>query len=119
MSWRHVNNVLGAVLVVLTMWTGFVAAFAHGQARADGVPLVLCSADGPVRIVLDAEGKPTGKTRICPDLAPGLIAALAIAAPVVPEATRAFREARFSSRTVTAPEFSLARPRARAPPFLV
>jgi hypothetical protein len=119
MTWRHVNNALATALMVLTMWTGFVAASAHGQVRADGTPLVLCSADGPVLIVLGADGKPTGKALICPDLAPGLIAALELAAAVIPGATWAFREATFTLGQMAPREILVARARARSPPLVV
>lgn len=75
---------LTALLLTLSLVaTGMLAATARGQTMAGGQVLAFCSSGGLVQATLDAEGRPTGERHLCPDLAPGLIAALGVAAPDV------------------------------------
>ena len=72
---------IALILTVTMAAMGFAAATARGQAMAGGQVLVLCSGGGLVQLTLDADGKPTGETHLCPDLAFSLIAACEIATP--------------------------------------
>lgn len=116
MTARPMQFLIALALAVSLTVMSVAAAVARGQTVAGGQVLVLCSADGPVQVTLDASGAPTGKTHLCPDLAVGLLAALHLAAPdvaapgvVLSEALRPDRVAGHPDRAVTAPQ-------ARGPP---
>ncbi|MCV2869647.1 hypothetical protein OEW28_13515 [Defluviimonas sp. WL0002] len=69
-------------LSLVLMLTGFATAFARGQAFDEtGQVVVLCSGGGLVQITLDSQGRPTGQSHLCPDLASNLLAALSAAPP--------------------------------------
>lgn len=65
----HISALLVAVLVL----TGHAMAEARTMTNAAG-ELVLCTGTGPLTILVDAEGKPTGPPHICPDCALALFA---------------------------------------------
>ena len=75
------RSVLILTLALATAAMGVAAAAARGQVRAGGEILVLCSGAGLVQVPRDATGAPSGPAHLCPDLAPGLLAALADSAP--------------------------------------
>lgn len=54
-----------AILLALTSQT---MATARGAPTPVG-QAILCTGSGPVTVLLDAEGQPTGQTHICPDCA--------------------------------------------------
>jgi hypothetical protein len=84
---------LTALALILAMAVmGFAAATARGQSTAGGQVLVLCSGGGLVQVTLDADGKPTGDTHICPDLAFSLLAALEVSPPDVARPVAAISE---------------------------
>ncbi|MDW4551086.1 hypothetical protein R5H32_17120 [Defluviimonas sp. D31] len=75
------RSVLILTLALAMAAMGVAAAAARGQVRAGGEILVLCSGAGLVQVPRDATGAPSGPAHLCPDLAPGLLAALADSAP--------------------------------------
>jgi hypothetical protein len=108
---------LTALLLALSLVaTGQLAASARGQMVAGGQLLALCSSGGVVQATLDAEGRPTGERHLCPDLAPGLLAALGLHAPdVVAPLTVLAAELPRQVPASLSDRFSAA-PQARAPP---
>ncbi len=115
MSARPFRTLITMILAVSLTAMGFAAAMARGQTTVGGQVVVLCAGGGLVQATLDAEGRPTGDSHLCPDLAVSLLAAYDLALPVVkrPEslgealspAPRSFLS--FPPRTIT---------RARGPP---
>lgn len=80
---QMLRTLTALLLAMSLMATGLLAASARGQTMAGGQVLVLCAAGGLVQATLDADGRPTGERHLCPDLAPGLLAALGLHAPDV------------------------------------
>lgn len=73
-----------AVLVTVALIAmGGAVASARGQTMTGGRVAVLCAGGGIVQITLDAEGRPTGESHLCPDLAAALLAAFRLDTPVV------------------------------------
>ncbi|MCV2864885.1 hypothetical protein [Defluviimonas sp. WL0075] len=109
-----------AVAVSLALiLTGWAAAFARGQVTdGHGQVLVLCAQGGLVQVTLDSQGRPTGESRLCPDLAANLMAALS--APL-PDAALPRQALRLHINRAGRPEHGRDMPgnSARDPPFLV
>ncbi|WP_323766721.1 hypothetical protein [Marinovum sp.] len=107
----------GLLLALLLSLTGQSMAVARGAAPPVGV-MVLCTGAGPLTVLVDETGAPTGPRHLCPecalslfDAAPGSAAALL---------SRAFvREAPATPVHTTAAGQTLAAPRARGPPVSV
>ncbi|WP_439109215.1 hypothetical protein [Lentibacter sp.] len=68
-----------ALLVAVLVLTGQAMAEARAMTSPAG-EIVLCTGTGPLSILVDADGKPTGPPYICPDCALALFAD--ITAPV-------------------------------------
>jgi predicted lipoprotein with Yx(FWY)xxD motif len=83
MQLRPMRHVIALILALSMTAMGYAAATARGQTTAGGQVLVLCSGGGLVQVTLDRDGKPTGQSHLCPDLASGLLAAFEMAPPVV------------------------------------
>jgi hypothetical protein len=83
MSARRFNILTAVILAVSLTAMGLAAAMARGQTAIGGRVAVLCSGGGIVQIVLDPEGRPTGDSHLCPDLAASLLAALSVVAPEI------------------------------------
>lgn len=116
MTARPINRLIALILAASLVALGLAAASARGQAATGGQVLVLCSAGGLVQVALDAEGQPTGETRLCPDLAPGLLAAVALPGPAL-AAPLAVRAADLPRQDAASPSDSFrAAPQARGPP---
>src|SRR6056297_1935912 len=64
-----------ALAFVLT-FTGQSMALARTAPDPAG-QMVLCTGSGPVTVLLDAEGQPTGAVHVCPDCTLSLLAAVA------------------------------------------
>ncbi|WP_284163503.1 hypothetical protein [Frigidibacter sp. SD6-1] len=71
-------------LSLLIALTGAGIAASRGLADGSGQVLVFCSAGGLVQIELDADGNPTGRSHLCPDLAAHALAALDLAVAGLP-----------------------------------
>ena len=84
------NPVLSLSIALLLALTSVTLGAARGQVRADGA-VILCSGSLYVPASADAEGGGTAG-HICPDMALGLLAAVALDAPdIVRPALRAER----------------------------
>ncbi|SLN59071.1 hypothetical protein PEL8287_03184 [Roseovarius litorisediminis] len=66
---------LGFALCLMLAITSHSAAVARGAPGPAG-QMVLCTGTGPVTVLVDAQGQPTGAVHICPDYALALFAAL-------------------------------------------
>lgn len=64
---------LSALLVAVLVLTGQAMAEARAMAAPTG-EMVLCTGTGPLSVLVDAEGRPTGPAHICPDCALALFA---------------------------------------------
>lgn len=111
---RHITS-LG--LALLIGFTSVQFAAARGQSPAVGT-MEICTGTGPVHILVDANGEPTGAVMICPDYA------LAFFADVWQEAAQAPWTAHWSELSV--PQSSaravgavVLSAQARGPPSLV
>ncbi|MCV2894386.1 hypothetical protein [Lentibacter sp. XHP0401] len=62
-----------AFMIAVLVLTGHAMAEARTMTNAAG-EMVLCTGTGPITILVDAEGKPTGPPHICPDCALALFA---------------------------------------------
>ncbi|MCL3880954.1 hypothetical protein [Marivita sp. GX14005] len=63
-----IRRSIGFLLVALIGATGVELAAARGQAPAVGI-MEICTGTGPVHVLVDEDGTPTGGTVICPDYA--------------------------------------------------
>mgnify|MGYP001244144400 CR=1 FL=1 len=79
MATGPVRNLIAALTCLAVLAMGLAAGAARGQVRVGGQVAVLCSGGGLVQVTLDAEGVPTGRQHICPDLALSLLAAFDLA----------------------------------------
>lgn len=84
MMTRHSLRALG--LCLLLALTSLTMAAARGAAQPVG-QIVLCTGAGPVSVPVDATGKPTGPSHLCPDCLPALLAG----ASSTPDAARPLR----------------------------
>ncbi|MFD1882240.1 hypothetical protein [Paracoccus pacificus] len=64
-------------LICILILTGQSLAVARGQARADG-QIVICAGTAYTTIWVDRDGKPVEQPHLCPDMALGLMAAVAV-----------------------------------------
>ncbi|MEZ5887584.1 MAG: hypothetical protein R3D56_11990 [Paracoccaceae bacterium] len=74
-----IRSFAALALSLLIALTGAGIAASRGLAEGPGQTLVFCSGGGLVQIEVDAEGKPTGRSHLCPDLAAHALAALDLA----------------------------------------
>ncbi|WP_294613393.1 hypothetical protein [uncultured Roseovarius sp.] len=102
-------------LCLLMALTSQTMAVARGAASPVGT-MVLCTGTGPVTVMVDANGQPTGTAHICPDCALGLFHALAPAPLGVPHLTEASALEPFET-TSEIGHVARAAFRARAPPL--
>lgn len=65
------RSYLFAFTVLCLVLTSQTMAMARG-AQGPAGQVVLCTGTGPVTVLIDAEGQPTGPVHICPDCALGL-----------------------------------------------
>lgn len=84
MTALRARYLLSITLVLALALAGLAAAAARGQTRAGDQLLALCSSGGLVQVATDAEGRPTGRAHICPDLALSLLAGPVLAPLAVP-----------------------------------
>ena len=63
---------LGLALALVLTLTGQTMALARTAPDPAG-HMVLCTGTGPVTVLIDAEGQPTGAVHICPDCALSLL----------------------------------------------
>ena len=77
-------------LAALLALTGLHVGMARGQAKVAG-SIVICTGTGPVSIVVDANGKPTGKVRTCPDCVMTVLSGVAATADLPARVTVAAR----------------------------
>lgn len=82
MMTRPRRSLSAIVLALLLAVTGMTMAVARGQTRIAG-EIVICSGYGLTTITVDQNGNPVEEVQICPDMALGLMAALAHAPLVV------------------------------------
>ena len=74
---------LGLALCLMLAMTSHSAAVARGAPGPTG-QMVLCTGSGPVTVLVDAQGQPTGAVHICPEYALALFAALGLPDAVPP-----------------------------------
>ncbi|MDT8326300.1 MAG: hypothetical protein RQ750_02790 [Roseovarius sp.] len=75
--------ILALCLCALLALTSQTMAVARGAPAPIGT-MVLCTGTGPVTVLVDSEGRPTGAVHICPDCALGLFDTIATTAPDAP-----------------------------------
>lgn len=75
--------ILALCLCALLALTSQTMAVARGAPAPAGT-MVLCTGTGPVTVLVDSEGTPTGAVHICPDCALCLFHAIASVPPEVP-----------------------------------
>ena len=80
--------ILALCLCALLALTSQTMAVARGALAPAGT-MVLCTGTGPVTVLVDADGKPTGAVHICPDCALGLFDAVATVTPDAPRTATA------------------------------
>ncbi|MRU16279.1 hypothetical protein FDP25_12625 [Roseovarius sp. A21] len=108
---------LGFALALLLALTSQTMAVARGAPAPVG-QAVLCTGTGPVTVLVDADGQPTGQVHICPDCALGLFNALT---PTQPDLTHDTGKSEAEAIDLTLefrPTLSCAFA-ARAPPFAI
>ena len=117
---RFLTRTLPAIALSLVLIvTGFAAASARGRLADDtGQVLVLCSQGGLVQITLDSQGRPTGKSHLCPDLVLNIMAALSAVLPDAEPVRVAHRLAHADPAPLPAGH-DLPRNNARDPPLSV
>ena len=71
---------VGNFLVLVIAFTSVELAAARGQNAAVGT-MVICTGTGPVHILVDENGEPTGGVMICPDYALAFLAHVTTAHP--------------------------------------
>jgi hypothetical protein len=106
--------ILALCLCALLALTSQTMAVARGAPAPAGT-MVLCTGTGPVTVLIDADGEPTGAVHICPDCALGLFHAVMGTAHDTPHLTPATA----LDRLETALEIAIVPPaafKARAPP---
>lgn len=96
-------------LIALVLLTSLSLGMARGQLRA-GTEVILC---GGMAVITDP-GDP-GRARYCPDMAPGLLAALDVPSPTVAPRRGAVRRADLPEPVRVSP-LSRPMPQARDPP---
>ncbi|MCR9109891.1 hypothetical protein [Marivita sp. XM-24bin2] len=69
----HFRNITALALAVLVALTSVQFAAARGQSPAVGV-MEICTGTGPLHILVDETGDPTGGVMICPDYAMAVFA---------------------------------------------
>jgi hypothetical protein len=74
---RHMISVLMLLVVSIT---SVELAAARGQSPAVGT-MVICTGTGPLHILVDENGQPTGGVMVCPDYALAFYAELDSTAP--------------------------------------
>ena len=80
--------ILALCLCALLALTSQTMAVARGAPTPAGT-MLLCTGTGPVTVLVDADGKPTGAVHICPDCALGLFDAVATVTPDAPRTATA------------------------------
>jgi len=93
---KPLRPILALCLCTLMALTSQTMAVARGAPAPAGT-MVLCTGTGPVTVLVDAEGKPTGAVHICPDCALGLFHALLIGPHVMPRLATATALDRFET----------------------
>ncbi|WP_439522230.1 hypothetical protein [Marivita sp.] len=111
---RHITF---ALMVLVIGFTSVQLAAARGQSPAVGT-MEICTGTGPVHILVDENGQPTGGVMICPDYA---LAFYADMTTPMPEARRvdAWHVLWMSQMDVLAAEHPTPQSQARDPPASV
>jgi hypothetical protein len=73
---------IAILLVSVLVLTGHSMAIARGTPMS-AEQMELCTGSGPVMVLVDAEGKPTGASHICPKFSLSLLNAVAVPDMVV------------------------------------
>lgn len=103
-------------LILALIVTGQAAASARGQAMAGG-EMVICAGAAVTTIRVDAGGRPVEGLHYCPDMALGLMAAIAVAHPDLPLPESIGRTLVCARASLTAAR-PAPDPRGRGPPML-
>ncbi|MCZ0813249.1 MAG: hypothetical protein ACQEVT_10200 [Pseudomonadota bacterium] len=106
---------LGIALALVMVLAGQALAVARTAPDAAG-QIEICTGSGPVMVMVDANGEPTGATHICPECALALFQAIISSdGPVLPRRVSWFlaQATEFEQHILTV---SALAPRARAPP---
>lgn len=109
------RNLAAMALCLAVALAGVGMALTHGQMRDAAGSIVICSGDGVVTVVLDAEGNPTGPAHACPDCALCSAIAAASGTGAAPPLSIEHRLG-FAVRSGTRPGPALSGNRARGPP---
>lgn len=115
---RLIRAYLGIALALMLALTGQSMAVARGATGPAG-QMVLCTGTGPVSVLVDENGQPTGPPHYCPDCVLSLLDA---AVPYVPAAAivrSAAAELAWPPAVETLSPAALLRAHARAPPVMV
>lgn len=114
-------NLLRRYLASLTIAALVLTGHSMAQARTMASPtgeIVLCTGTGPITVLVDENGQPTGRAHVCPDCALSLFAD--IHAPVqVPGQIETHGERVAFAYILEAPRLRTLRATARGPPPFV
>jgi hypothetical protein len=112
---RHITAVL---LILVVSFTSVQLAAARGQAPAVGT-MVICTGSGPLHILVDENGVPTGGVMICPDYAMAFYAEVSLALPEAVRSDDAWRDLWHNALTVVSAGRIATAAKARGPPDFV
>jgi len=114
---RTLRTHLALSLSLLLVLTSQTMATARGSPTPVG-QAILCTGSGPVAILVDAEGQPTGQTHICPDCAFSILDSVIppSIAPIRLSQSAISRTIEIESETLPSAPAAFA---ARAPPEMV
>lgn len=109
-----IRQITCSALLLMVALTSVQLAAARGQSPAVGT-MEICTGTGPVHIVVDENGEPTGGVMICPDYALAFYADLNLSAPDIRPAD-IWRAAWLGHAAVLAAEQSAPLSQPRGPP---
>jgi hypothetical protein len=114
---RYARPLAAILFAAVLAATSLTMAVARGQMRVAG-EIVLCTGEGPLTVAVNERGEPVGPMVICPDMALGLLAAVAAPQPQVsrPEGVARLRAAVTVARMAAQ---AAPLPRSRGPPVLI
>ncbi len=114
---KHLRTYLALALSLTLVLTGSAMAQARTMTSPTG-EIVLCTGTGPMVIMVDENGQPTGKPHICPDCALSLLAGFSNSL-ATPERVLSGGERLSFTHVSTSPHLRALRATARGPPASV
>ncbi|WP_171054588.1 DUF2946 family protein [Roseovarius arcticus] len=111
------RRLLAALVAITLVLTAPALAMGRSGTGASGV-LVICTGTGPLSVVVDADGQPTGRVHVCPECALSALSGvlpLEMRAPIYIPRTFAVRATTQAARAASQ---RTPIPSARGPPFV-